>query len=151
MQVDDFLDVGIGPFSGIDDGSFLATFDDFGHLDVLQFADASDALHGSQLANEGAMHTGIDQCLAQRGTDDSAWGQVVGHMAILVYQDVVLEDGGGVPRIAETSFGVAITLYQREVFGILQGDDFLLVKSRRSLAPSTTGGEKQDHESYMGR
>ena len=151
MQVDDFLDVGIRPFSGIDDGSFLASLDDFGHLDVLQFADASDALHHPQFVDEGAMHTRIDQCLAQWSADDSTWGQVVGHRLVLLHEDIGVEHFGSVPRIAEAGFGVTITLYQREIFGILQGDDFLLAKSRRSLAPSTTGGEKQDYESYMGR
>ena len=151
MQVDDFLDVRIRPFAGIDDGSLPASFDDFGHLDVLQFADASDALHHPQFVDEGTMHTRIDQCLAQRSADDSTWGQVVGHRFVLLHEDVGAECPCGVPRIAEAGFGVAFTLYQRKVFGILQGDDFLLAKSRRSLAPSTTGGEEQDHESYMGR
>ena len=150
MQVDNLLDVGVRAFSGIHDGSVLASFDDGGNLDVLDFTNAPNALYGPQFVDEVAMRSGIDQRLAQRSAHNGTFGQMVGHRLVLVYQQVGAEDGRSVPRVSENGFGIAFALDEREVLGIFHGDN-LSIQSRRSLVLSPTSAEKHDEGCYLGK
>ena len=149
VKVDNLLHIRIGAFPCIDDGSLLASFDDGRYLDVLDFANAPDAVHGSQFVDEVAMRSGIDQRLAQRSADNRSCGQMFGHFLVLVYQKIGAEDSGRIPRIPQTGFRIAFALNQGQVFGIFHGDDFT-DDGRSSLVLPATSGEKHDEGCYLG-
>ena len=84
MKVDNLLNVGIRSFSGIDDRSILASFDNFGHFDVLDFTNTSNAFYRTQFVDKVAMSGRIDQCLLQRSTNDGTSWQMLRHLTILI-------------------------------------------------------------------
>ena len=97
------------------------------------------------------MHGGVDKRPVQRGTyHGRSGGQAVGEREGegFVYQDVGVQELGGVPRIAQADKGIVGVVDDGEVFGITQGEGVGLCAtglrgSGRSAASSATGGEKQ--------
>lgn len=70
------------------------------------------------------MHGGVDKRPVQRGTyHGRSGGQAVGEREGegFVYQDVGVQELGGVPRIAQADKGIVGVVDDGEVFGITQG------------------------------